>query len=152
MSLALAPRPGPAFAAAIPAPEPGLTPEEVVARAVALRPRLRAEQAENDERGGYSEDLFRAFVEAGFYRLTTPRLFGGYEFGLRTFYKAMVEVSRVPGPDMAGVTRQPCRKPAARLADHLPRRRWRQTPGAGCGWSRKKRTISRDASGPCGSV
>ncbi len=31
--------------------------------------------------------------------------------------------------------------------------RWRQAArGVGCGWSRKKRSISRDASGPCGSV
>jgi 3-hydroxy-9,10-secoandrosta-1,3,5(10)-triene-9,17-dione monooxygenase len=36
---------------AIPAPEPSLTPKEIVARAAALRPLLRAQQDENDERG-----------------------------------------------------------------------------------------------------
>ena len=34
----------------------------------------------------------------------------------------------------------------------FPDRHWRQARCAGWGWSRKKRSISRDASGPRGSV
>jgi 3-hydroxy-9,10-secoandrosta-1,3,5(10)-triene-9,17-dione monooxygenase len=79
---------------AIAVPEPGLTPAEVVARAVALRPILRAQQDENDARGTYSEELHQAFLQAGFYRITQPRLFGGYEFDLATFYRVMLEISR----------------------------------------------------------
>lgn len=75
-------------------PEPGLTPKEVIARAAALRPLLRAQQDENDERGHYSEDLHREFLKAGLYRLTQPRLFGGYEFDLATYYRAMLEICR----------------------------------------------------------
>ena len=75
-------------------PEPGLTPAELVARAVALRPLLRAQQDENDARGTYSEELHQAFLKAGFYRITQPRLFGGYEFDLATFYRVMLEISR----------------------------------------------------------
>jgi 3-hydroxy-9,10-secoandrosta-1,3,5(10)-triene-9,17-dione monooxygenase len=78
----------------ISAPEPGLTPAEMVARAVALRPLLRAQQDENDARGTYSEELHQAFLKAGFYRITQPRLFGGYEFDLTTFYRVMLEISR----------------------------------------------------------
>jgi 3-hydroxy-9,10-secoandrosta-1,3,5(10)-triene-9,17-dione monooxygenase len=78
----------------IPVPEPGLTPEEMIARAVALRPKLRAQQDENDERGTYSEELHRDFIKAGFYRCTQPRMFGGYEFDVATFYKVMTEIAR----------------------------------------------------------
>jgi 3-hydroxy-9,10-secoandrosta-1,3,5(10)-triene-9,17-dione monooxygenase len=77
-----------------PIPEPELTPAELIARAAALRPMLRAQQDQNDKRGSYSEALHQEFVKAGFYRAVQPRLFGGYEFDLPAFYKAMVEISR----------------------------------------------------------
>jgi len=80
--------------ASIPVPEPGLTPKEMIARAIALRPKLRAQQDANDERGTYSEELHQDFLKAGFYRCTQPRMFGGYEFDLATFYKVMVEIAR----------------------------------------------------------
>ena len=50
-------------------PEPDLTPQEMIARAAALRPKLRAQQDENDERGTYSEELHQDFLKAGFYRI-----------------------------------------------------------------------------------
>jgi 3-hydroxy-9,10-secoandrosta-1,3,5(10)-triene-9,17-dione monooxygenase len=78
----------------IPAPEPGLTPAELIARAVALRPRLRAEQDQSEARGCHSPELQQEFVKAGFYRALNPRRFGGYEFDYPSFYKAMVEISR----------------------------------------------------------
>jgi len=77
----------------IPVPEPNLTPEEMIARAVALRPKLRAQQDENDERGTYSPELHEDFIKAGFYRCTQPRMFGGYEFDLATYYKVMTEIA-----------------------------------------------------------
>ncbi len=79
---------------AIPIPEPDLTPQEMIARAVAMRPQLRAEQDESDARGAFSPQMQEAFVKAGFYRITQPRLFGGYEFDLTTFYKVMLEIAR----------------------------------------------------------
>ena len=76
------------------APSAGLTPDEAVARARALHPLLQAQQMENEARGAYSQELHAAFLEAGFYRLVLPRLFGGYEFSLPDFYRVMVEISR----------------------------------------------------------
>ncbi len=77
----------------IPVPEPDLTPRELIRRAAAFKPRLRAEQDEADARGTYSEVLHREFVRAGFYRCCQPRMFGGYEFDLVTFYRVMLEIS-----------------------------------------------------------
>ena len=80
--------------AVLPVPELDLTPAELIARAAALRPLLRAQQDENDARGFYSDELHQAFLKAGLYRTVQPRIFGGYEFDVPTFYKAMMEISR----------------------------------------------------------
>ena len=77
-----------------PVPEPDLTPAELIARAAALRPLIRAEQDESERRGHYSEALHLAFKRTGLYRALQPRLFGGYEFDVPTFYQAMIEISR----------------------------------------------------------
>ena len=82
-----------ATATRIPVPEPELTPEEIVDRARALRERVLAEAAEAEERGTYSPELHEQFVAAGFHRILQPRRFGGYEFGLDTFYRVMIEIS-----------------------------------------------------------
>jgi len=78
----------------IPVPEPDMTPERLITRAVALRGLLRDQQEEADERGTYSPAVHAAFQQAGFYRVTQPRLFGGYEFDLGTNYRLLVEISR----------------------------------------------------------
>ena len=78
---------------ALAVPEPDLTPQELIARAAALKPLLREQQTENDERGFYSQELHEAFLNAGLYRTLQPRLFGGYEFDVPTFYRAMLEIS-----------------------------------------------------------
>jgi 3-hydroxy-9,10-secoandrosta-1,3,5(10)-triene-9,17-dione monooxygenase len=80
--------------ASIAAPEPELTPKEMIARAVALRPRLIEEQAATEERTCYSEELHQEFLKAGFYRLYVPRLYGGYEFDVPTFMRLLVELAR----------------------------------------------------------
>src|SRR5215471_10075903 len=77
----------------VPAPEPGLTATEIVVRAAALKPRLRAEQDEAERLGHYTEGMHEEFVRAGFYRMLQPRRFGGYEFDLPTFWRAMVQIS-----------------------------------------------------------
>ena len=83
-----------ALANDIPQPEPGLTPEEVIRRAEAMRPMLRERQAACEAAGQVSEDTNKKFIEAGFYRILQPRRFGGYEFDLPTFLKVMIAVSR----------------------------------------------------------
>ncbi len=75
-------------------PELGLTPDEMVARAIAMRPHLRADQAATEERSRYSEETHRMFTEAGFYRILQPRRFGGYEFTIRSFYRVIIEIAR----------------------------------------------------------
>jgi 3-hydroxy-9,10-secoandrosta-1,3,5(10)-triene-9,17-dione monooxygenase len=76
-----------------PVPEPELTPREMIARAKALRPLVRADAAAAEERGFYSAELHEAFTKAGFYRCLQPRKFGGYEFDIRTFFKVMIEIA-----------------------------------------------------------
>lgn len=70
------------------------TREELVARAKALQPLLRDQQAESEQRGYYSEEIHQAFLDAGFYHLLTPKRYGGFEHDLATFFQVMVEVSR----------------------------------------------------------
>ena len=79
---------------AVAVPEPDLTPDELVARARALRPVLRARQAECEEQGRLPDETARDYVEAGFFRVLQPRRFGGYEFDLETFLRVTVELSR----------------------------------------------------------
>jgi 3-hydroxy-9,10-secoandrosta-1,3,5(10)-triene-9,17-dione monooxygenase len=76
------------------APEPDLTPRELIARAVALRPRLVEQQAQTEERTYYSQEMHEEFVRAGFYRLYVPRRYGGYEFDVPTYMRVMLELAR----------------------------------------------------------
>ncbi len=81
-------------AKAIAPPEPGLTPDILLERAQALRPMLRARQADCEALGRVPEDVNDQLVRQGFYRIVQPRRFGGYEFDIPTFYKVMMEVAR----------------------------------------------------------
>src|SRR5271157_3992754 len=78
----------------IPPPEPDLTVDELLRRADALRPLLRARQAECEEAGELSADTNNRFLAAGFYRILQPRLFGGNEFALPDFIRVMIAVAR----------------------------------------------------------
>ncbi|WP_051579715.1 acyl-CoA dehydrogenase family protein [Pseudonocardia acaciae] len=68
--------------------------EGLLAAARELRPRLLAEQAETEERGAYSPEMHRAFVEAGFFRVLLPKALGGFELGAEAFYQVIAEVAR----------------------------------------------------------
>jgi len=81
-------------ASAVPVPEPQLTPDELIQRAIDLRPRLRAKQDETERRGVHSEALHQEFRKAGFYRAIQPRRFGGYEIDLKSYYRLAIELSR----------------------------------------------------------
>jgi 3-hydroxy-9,10-secoandrosta-1,3,5(10)-triene-9,17-dione monooxygenase len=78
----------------IPVPEPSLTPADMVQRAADMVETLRARQAECEALGRLPEVTNDDFLRAGFYRILQPRRFGGYEFDLGTFARAMMEVSR----------------------------------------------------------
>jgi len=79
---------------ALPVPEPELTAEQLIARAAALRPLLLEQQEDSDRRGYYSEEIHRALLAGGHYRILQPRRFGGYEFGCETFIRCVMEISR----------------------------------------------------------
>ena len=72
----------------------GISPAELIARAQALRPSLleRQEATERDTR--YSQETHADFLEAGFYRMLIPRMFGGMEVSVETFAKVMIEIAR----------------------------------------------------------
>ena len=113
---------------ALAAPEPDLTPQELIARAAALKPLLREQQAENDERGFYSQELHEAFLNAGLYRTLQPRLFGGYEFDIPTFYRAMLEISH--GHPSAGWCLTLCASHPFLIASHWSEQAQRELFGA----------------------
>ena len=75
-------------------PDPDLTPDELVARATAMRDTLRARQDECEELGRLPDSTAQDYIDAGFFRVLQPRRFGGYEFGLDTFLRITVELSR----------------------------------------------------------
>lgn len=58
------------------------TPEEILARAESMLPTLVARQADSERRTYYSQRTHDEFSEAGFYRILTPRRYGGYEMGI----------------------------------------------------------------------
>ena len=66
----------------------------MIARATALRPMLRARQADCEALGRVPDDVNAELIRAGFYRVVQPRCFGGYEFDVPTYHRVMVEISR----------------------------------------------------------
>ena len=91
MSLAAATDPPPH---SIAPPDPSLMPVAMIARATALRPRLRGAQAECEAQGRVSDAVNAELIAAGFYRVIQPRCFGGYEFDVPTFHRVMMEIAR----------------------------------------------------------
>jgi 3-hydroxy-9,10-secoandrosta-1,3,5(10)-triene-9,17-dione monooxygenase len=75
-------------------PEPGLTPEEVIARAERIAATLVERQAETEQRGYYAEDTHNEFRRAGLYRLLVPRRYGGYEFDLGSYIRVVSALAR----------------------------------------------------------
>lgn len=94
------------------------TADELIDRAISLRPMLREQQAENAQRGTYSVELHQAFSEAGFYRITAPQMFGGHEHDLETFFRVMVEVAT--GDPSVGWCLALCSSHAWFVASHWP--------------------------------
>jgi 3-hydroxy-9,10-secoandrosta-1,3,5(10)-triene-9,17-dione monooxygenase len=66
----------------------------MIARATALRGRLRGAQEQCEAAGRVSDEVNDALIRAGFYRIIQPRCFGGYEFDVPTFYRVMMEIAR----------------------------------------------------------
>ena len=84
---------GPDYGRPLP-PEPDLTPQDVVDRAEAIAATLVDRQAEAEQRTFYAEDVHQQLLDAGFYRILVPRRYGGYEFGVDTFVKVSMALTR----------------------------------------------------------
>jgi 3-hydroxy-9,10-secoandrosta-1,3,5(10)-triene-9,17-dione monooxygenase len=74
--------------------ESDVTPAVLIERAKAMAPALVARQRETEERTYYAEDTHQAFRDAGFYRITVPKRYGGYEFGFNTFLQIVMILCR----------------------------------------------------------
>ena len=70
-----------------------VTPELIVGRARAVAPTLVAQQADTEQRTYYSQETHELFKRAGFYRILTPRRYGGFEFGIDTFLQVVMELT-----------------------------------------------------------
>ncbi|MFV2013458.1 MULTISPECIES: acyl-CoA dehydrogenase family protein [unclassified Micromonospora] len=75
-------------------PRPEVTPDVLIERAEAMVPALVERQQETEDRTYYAEDTHRAFREAGFYRITVPKRYGGFEFGFDTFLRVAMTLTR----------------------------------------------------------
>jgi alkylation response protein AidB-like acyl-CoA dehydrogenase len=84
----------PSVSGAVAPPEPDLTPQAMIGRAIALREELVADQAETERRTYYSPEMHERFLAAGFYHLYVPRRYGGYEFDVPTYVRIVQEIAR----------------------------------------------------------
>lgn len=68
--------------------------QQLIARAQELRELIREQAEEAEKLGHYTAAVHEAFKEAGFYRLLTPKRYGGLEVDLPTFASIIMEVGR----------------------------------------------------------
>lgn len=69
------------------------TEAELVARAEAMIPALRARADEADRLCRLPDDTIRDFQDAGFFKILQPRRYGGYEMDPQTFYAVQMKVA-----------------------------------------------------------
>jgi 3-hydroxy-9,10-secoandrosta-1,3,5(10)-triene-9,17-dione monooxygenase len=70
---------------------------ELVARATELQPLLREHAGQMDEERRLSDEVNTALVDAGMFRLLTPRRLGGFESGLRTAVEVTATLGAADG-------------------------------------------------------
>ncbi len=66
---------------------------ELIDRAIALRPLLVEQASETEERRYYSEEIHRAFDEAGLYRSLIPHRYGGWELDMTNWLRLIAELA-----------------------------------------------------------
>ena len=70
---------------------------ELVARAIELQPLLREHAGQMDAERRISDEVNTALVDAGLFRMLTPRRLGGYESGLRTAVEVTATLGAADG-------------------------------------------------------
>lgn len=71
-----------------------LSHDELVSRALALVPQLRAAQERTETERRVPRESFEALMDADLYRLMMPRRHGGFEAGLDTYVDVAFEIAR----------------------------------------------------------
>ncbi|ARZ65960.1 oxidoreductase [Streptomyces albireticuli] len=87
----------PAPSAVPPAAAPAPTRAELVARAEALQPLLREHAARIDAERRVTDEVIEALAEAGLFKLTVPRRFGGHESDVRTLIDVTAAIAEGDG-------------------------------------------------------
>lgn len=67
---------------------------ELMAKATALVPLLRAKAAETERARRIPDEVIAAVEQAGLFRMRAPKRFGGYEADLRTYMDVVTELGR----------------------------------------------------------
>ncbi|MGB5076842.1 MAG: acyl-CoA dehydrogenase family protein, partial [Sphingorhabdus sp.] len=70
------------------------TSEELVARAAAMVPALRARADEIEKARKVPEDVVQMFKDAGFFRILQPKAYGGWEMNPIVFMRVLGELGR----------------------------------------------------------
>ncbi|MDR2154944.1 MAG: acyl-CoA dehydrogenase family protein, partial [Burkholderiaceae bacterium] len=70
------------------------TPAELVERARAMIPMLRAGAADVEKARQVPASIVRAFKEAGFFHILQPKRWGGWEMDVRVFWQVLMELGR----------------------------------------------------------
>jgi 3-hydroxy-9,10-secoandrosta-1,3,5(10)-triene-9,17-dione monooxygenase len=71
--------------------------DELLERAAALRPALERNAAKGEEDRRIADESIDALVEAGLFKITVPRRFGGYEVDIRTKLEVSAAVAEGDG-------------------------------------------------------
>lgn len=111
----------------IAAPETNVTAELLIRRAEEMIPLLREQQDASDARGHFSDEILKRFVDAGFYRILLPKMFGGYELSMGTFLEVVRVISR--GHPSSGWCFCLSASHCALLASHWPEQAQRELFG-----------------------
>ncbi|HWU09293.1 MAG TPA: acyl-CoA dehydrogenase family protein [Streptomyces sp.] len=70
------------------------THEELIERARALRPFLIERQEETELNTFPTEEVQQAFIDNGFYKVLTPKRYGGYQMNAWSFLRLAIELAR----------------------------------------------------------
>jgi len=68
-----------------------ITPEELIQRAVDLRPLITSKAAETEQNRRVSQDIVDEIGDQGFFRLYQPKKFGGLEYDSATAMRCVIE-------------------------------------------------------------
>ena len=71
-----------------------ISPEALVQRARDMIPWLRERAEETEKARKVPEEIIEAFREAGFFKITQPTRWGGYEMDLEVFCQVLMEIGR----------------------------------------------------------